>query len=187
LIEQILNSQLDVAFVAESDRLRQDMLNSAVICRETLVLVTAANHPAVLTGADLQVTNPLGFSQGCHYRLRLELWLREQGISEAAPQEFGSFQAILGCVCAGMGIALLPENVVSQYAQSFAIRSHAIAPALGEVNTLMIWLKSREASRVICCFKDFVGDYYALPTRLKRVDICVASGKLARDNENDYR
>ncbi|WP_413738316.1 LysR substrate-binding domain-containing protein [Sodalis sp. RH21] len=158
LTAQVLNSELDVAFVAENDGIRHDLLNSAVLCRETLVLVTAAGHPDVLTGADLQVTNPLAFRQGCNYRLRLEHWLWEQGISEAAPQEFGSFQAILGCVAAGMGIALLPENVVCQYEQGFSIRSHGITPAIGEVDTLMIWLKSRETSRVLRCFKDFVSE-----------------------------
>lgn len=156
LVKQVLESELDIGFVADNGMLNHEQLNSAILCRETLVLVTSADHPNVMSGADLRVHKPLAFHQGCNYRSRLVLWLQEQGIDNAVPQEFGSFQAILGCVAAGMGIAMLPENVVKQYEQSLDIRCHSITPAIGEVDTLMIWLKSREASLVVRRFKDFV-------------------------------
>lgn len=158
LVQQILNNELEIAFVADHPALHtaNSPLQSHALCQETLVLVTAAEHREVITGADLQVTRPLVFVKGCNYRSRLEEWLQLQSVDSADPLEFGSFQAILGCVSAGMGIALLPESVVRQHASHFPIRSHAIAPQIGNVNTMMIWLKSRGVSRVLNRFVSFI-------------------------------
>lgn len=158
LVQQILNSELDIAFVADHHGLHAEnsRLQSQVLCQETLVLVTAAEHQDVTTGSDLKVTRPLVFVKGCNYRARLGQWLRLQNVDYADPLEFGSFQAILGCVSAGMGIALLPESIVRQYEGNFPIRWHSITPEIGNVNTVMIWLKNREVSRVLNCFVSFV-------------------------------
>lgn len=158
LVQHILNNELEIAFVADHQGLHMENspLQSHVLCQETLVLVTAAEHQNVITGADLQVTRPLVFVKGCNYRSRLGEWLHLQRVDYADPLEFGSFQAILGCVSAGMGITLLPERVVRQYENNFPIRSHTITPQIGNVNTMMIWLKSREVSRVLNRFVSFI-------------------------------
>ena len=157
-MQHILNNELEIAFVADHQGLHMENspLQSHVLCQETLVLVTAAEHQNVITGADLQVTRPLVFVKGCNYRSRLGEWLHLQRVDYADPLEFGSFQAILGCVSAGMGITLLPERVVRQYENNFPIRSHTITPQIGNVNTMMIWLKSREVSRVLNRFVSFI-------------------------------
>ncbi|HGW6103408.1 TPA: LysR family transcriptional regulator [Citrobacter werkmanii] len=158
LVQHILNNELEIAFVADHQGLHTENspLQSHILCQETLVLVTAAEHRDVITGADLKVSRPLVFVKGCNYRSRLGQWLRLQGVDYADPLEFGSFQAILGCVSAGMGIALLPESVVRQYEHNFPIRSHTITPQIGNVNTMMIWLKNREVSRVLNRFVSFI-------------------------------
>ena len=158
LMQQVSNNELDVVFVADHQKLHDEnsSLQSQILCQETLVLVTAAEHPAVTQGTDLQVTNPLVFVKGCNYRSRLEQWLESLGVEHSTPLEFGSFQAILGCVSAGMGIALLPESVVRQYEGNFSIRSHAISPQIGNVNTMVVWRKNREISPVINCFISFM-------------------------------
>lgn len=158
LMQQVNNNELDIAFVADNPRLHDEnsSLQSQILCQETLVLVTAADQRAVTCAADLQITRPLVFVKGCNYRSRLEQWLESLGIEHATPLEFGSFQAILGCVSAGMGIALLPESVVRQYEDNFSIRSHAISPQMGRVNTLIVWHKNREISPVISGFISFM-------------------------------
>lgn len=158
LMQQVSNNELDFAFVADNPTLHDEnsSLQTQIFCQETLLLVTVADHPAVAKGGDLQVTKPLVFVKGCHYRSRMEQWLESQGVAHSTPLEFGSFQAILGCVSAGMGIALLPESVVRQYENSFSIRRHAISPEMGNVNTLMVWRKSRAISPAIRCFVSFL-------------------------------
>ncbi|MFP1890444.1 LysR family transcriptional regulator [Lonsdalea quercina] len=156
LVEKVLNGQLDIAFVADHGPLPYDLLGCIPVWREKLVLVTAKDHADVVTADDLQVTKPLAFARGSYYRSRFEQWISQQNLAGAGLQEFGSFQAILGCVASGMGISLLPESVVRRYAQSFAVRGHAIDPAIGEIDTLMIWLKSRASGWGSSAFRQFV-------------------------------
>lgn len=49
----------------------------------------------------------LAFSQGCCYRLRIELRLASQGRASARIMELGTPDAILGCVAVGMGFILM--------------------------------------------------------------------------------
>ncbi|HFZ8994955.1 TPA: LysR substrate-binding domain-containing protein [Citrobacter freundii] len=175
LVQQVIDSELDIAFVADHNGLytENSPLQTQILCQEKLVLVTTAEHQDVRTGADLQVTRPLVFVKGCNYRSRLKQWLQSQAVACSAPLEFGSFQAILGCVSAGMGIALLPESVVRQYESHFPIRSHPIAPQTGQVNTMMIWRKNREISRVLNCFVSFIAKSELQPRSLaEKVKIC---------------
>jgi hypothetical protein len=48
-----------------------------------------------------------------------------------------------------------PKSVVRQY-EGFSIRSHAISPQIGNVNTMVVWRKNREISPVINCFISFM-------------------------------
>lgn len=65
-------------------------------------------HPSELPAerADQAFT----FAAGCVCRERLDLLLRERRIG-ARIVELGSVEAILGCVAAGLGVALLPETL----------------------------------------------------------------------------
>ena len=49
---------------------------------------------------------------GCSYRQRLESLLAARGVVGVRLLEFGTLEAILGCVAAGLGITLLPRIVV---------------------------------------------------------------------------
>lgn len=66
LVQHILNNELEIAFVADHQALHTENspLQLHILCQETLVLVTAAEHRNVITGADLKVTRPLVFVKG---------------------------------------------------------------------------------------------------------------------------
>lgn len=67
-----------------------------------LALLRPAGIPAETAG------QAFTFAAGCVCRERLDLLLRERRIG-ARIVELGSVEAILGCVAAGLGVALLPE------------------------------------------------------------------------------
>lgn len=54
----------------------------------------------------------IAFSVGCSYRRTLEEWLAHSKVIPERVLEFGSYQAIVVCVAAGFGIALVPHSVV---------------------------------------------------------------------------
>jgi DNA-binding transcriptional LysR family regulator len=50
---------------------------------------------------------------GCPHRKRLEAWYERRGAWPERTIELGSYHAMLGCVIAGMGAALLPRSVLA--------------------------------------------------------------------------
>jgi DNA-binding transcriptional LysR family regulator len=107
LVADVLEYRMDGALVAGLIA-HSDLAEEAVF-REELMLVTA---PALRGLDDLARQHNLRiivFRRGCAYRRHLEDLLDRRGIQTAQPLEFGSLDAILGCVAAGLGVTLLPK------------------------------------------------------------------------------
>jgi DNA-binding transcriptional LysR family regulator len=78
------------------------------------------------------------FRVGCSYRTRLDNLLNKAGILVAQPLEFGSIEAILGCVAAGVGITLLPKGVAAAAWRDGQVAVHELEPEVSEVQTVFI-------------------------------------------------
>ena len=76
---------------------------------EELVIVAAANHPPIGKKGSLPRTI-IVFEHGCPHRKRLEDWYASRREMPERTIELASYHAMLGCVVAGMGIALLPKG-----------------------------------------------------------------------------
>jgi DNA-binding transcriptional LysR family regulator len=120
LTADVAECRLDGAFVAGP--VDHPDLYCETIFHEELVLVT----PRTMRSIE------------CSYRVRLESLLSDMGIVTATPLEFGSLDAIVACVAAGIGITLLPRGVVSSAAEQDLVTIHTIAPDKAHVETLFI-------------------------------------------------
>jgi DNA-binding transcriptional LysR family regulator len=136
LTRDVIECRLDGAFVAGP--LDYPDLHSHAVFREELVLVTARTVPSLDSLSALPDLKTIVFRLGCSYRQRLEALLAEMGILVFAPLEFGSIDAILACVAAGVGVTLLPRAVVSAAADRYALAIHTLAPEKAHVETLFI-------------------------------------------------
>jgi DNA-binding transcriptional LysR family regulator len=117
---------------------RHPDLAEEAIFREELMLVTA---PALRRMDDLDRERDLKiivFRRGCSYRQHLEDLLARRGIQTAQPFEFGSLEAILGCVAAGVGITLLPKAVITSLCREGRIAAHELPPEQARVDTMFI-------------------------------------------------
>ncbi|MNT32226.1 HTH-type transcriptional regulator GltR [compost metagenome] len=56
----------------------------------------------------------------------MEEWLRSRGIFTFNVMEFGTLEAIIGGVTAGLGISLLPKSVISRIAEAGLVQLHPI-------------------------------------------------------------
>lgn len=131
LLADLLAGQIDCAFVAGLPP--QARLSGWPVFREELVLVSVAPLAAFPTAEQLSSTPFLAFRQGCSYRQRIELLLASQGITAVQIMELGTLDAILGCVAAGMGYALLPQAVVAAQQARFGVHSCPLPPALATI------------------------------------------------------
>jgi DNA-binding transcriptional LysR family regulator len=131
-------------------------LTEEVMLREELMLVTA---PAFRNVGDLAKRRDLKiivFRRGCSYRQRLENILAQHGIQTAQPLEFGSLDAIIGCVAAGVGVTLLPKAVVLPAWRDGRVMAHELPPEQARVDTLFIRRKDTHLTSTLAAFLDIV-------------------------------
>lgn len=144
LVAAVVQHQLDAALVA-APVLHPQLLTRPVIAEE-LALISAADWPSIDGPAALASRGPVAvftFRDGCSYRQRLIDWLRNSGVAISRINEFGTFEAILGCVAAGMGIGLLPQSVLGPHLAARTLRTHPTPPQVAQAQTLLIWHRER--------------------------------------------
>lgn len=136
LVTAVARVRLDGAFVAGPQN--HPDLEAETISREELVLVTPSALRSLKRLESIQSLKTIVFSLGCSYRQRLESLLADMGVRTAAVLEFGSMDAIISSVAAGIGITLLPRSAVSNVAAQNLVAIHPIASEMAHVETLFI-------------------------------------------------
>jgi DNA-binding transcriptional LysR family regulator len=139
LVTSVLDGTLDGAFVAGP--IDHAELDTLVAFREELVLITARRFDsltALRAGTPESGPTALVFRIGCTYRHRLEQLFVEFGWPSAARCELGTLDGMIGCVAAGMGVALLPRAVIERSELSNNIGIHVLKPSQARVETLFI-------------------------------------------------
>ncbi len=106
LMQQVLDHKVDGAFVygpVEHTDIRQ-----IPVSRDELVLISSQEG----TAEDVLRQPMLFFGAGCSHRARVKRLLEEAGIQNQKIIEFGTLEAIIRGVSAGLGTALLPRSAV---------------------------------------------------------------------------
>ncbi|MGJ4859016.1 LysR family transcriptional regulator [Labrys sp. La1] len=152
LLDEVIACRLEGAFVAGP--VSHPELHQQVVFREELVLVTARNLRSPDELASVPELKTIVFQVGCSYRQRLETLLAERGIVTARPLEFGSLEAIISCVSAGVGVTLLPGSVVAGAWQEGRIAIHKLPPERAEVDTLFVRRADGYVSSALSAFLD---------------------------------
>jgi len=138
LAAAILAGQLDAALVAEP--IAEAPFEKIFVFEEEPVIVSAAGQPLVGKKGDFPKTM-VAFEHGCPHRKRLETWYAKHGEMPERIIELGSYHAMLGCVAAGMGIALLPKSVLTTFPESRRLAVHHLPSGENRSETVLIWRK----------------------------------------------
>ncbi|MEG7379148.1 LysR family transcriptional regulator [Bacillus subtilis] len=149
LIDKVLRYELDGAFIG--CECNHPELVSYPAFEEEPVVVSAAS----VSNAEEAITKPiLVYSTGCSYRETLEKWLRSAGVTQPVIMEFGTLEAIIGGVTAGLGISLLPRTVVQKHEAEGSIRLYPLPKALRQMKTEFIVRKDSFISSALRTFMD---------------------------------
>jgi DNA-binding transcriptional LysR family regulator len=109
--------------------------------------------PADLAGQTLLLTEA-----GCGYRAKLDRVLALQNIRPGNITEFSSVEAIKQCICAGMGLALLPAIVVSRELRQNQFKAlHWDGPKL-DIATHVLWHRDKWVSPAMAAFLELIKD-----------------------------
>ena len=136
LIDAVLEHRLDGAFVCGP--VDHPDLAEELAFREELALVTGRAVHSLDDLASHRHLKIVVLRAGCSYRQRLESILAKRGVVGLRRLEFGTLQAILGCVKAGLGVTLLPKSVVSDAWRAGEVAVHDLPPDEAQVDTLFI-------------------------------------------------
>lgn len=136
LVSDVLEYRLDSAFVAGP--VEHLELDHIPVFHEELVLVTPRSVRSLDDLATVPHLQTIVFRIGCSYRQRLDSFLAGRGLLARMPLEFGSIDAILGCISAGVGLSLLPKGVVASAWRDGRVSIHELPPEESIVTTEFI-------------------------------------------------
>ncbi|MBI5258514.1 MAG: LysR family transcriptional regulator [Burkholderiales bacterium] len=137
LLQKVLDYRLEAAFVSEP--FTAPGLQSQAVFEEELVLVTARSHPPVTRASDLGRSTLLAFAQGCSYRKRLEDWFGAANVLPERVLEFASYPAIIACVAAGTGCAIVPVSVLQALRAGSDVGQHTLPERVRRNRTHLVW------------------------------------------------
>lgn len=151
LVAQVLERQLDGAYVCGP--VNHPDLVAEPFVREELVMLTSpcVDIDKLITKPDLKI---VVLKAGCSYRLRLEALLARRGIVGVRMLEFGTLEAIVSCVSAGIGMTLLPRAMFDTVWERKRVRIHPLPDGEGWVETVFIRHREALASSALRAFLD---------------------------------
>lgn len=124
LITQVQIGKLDAAIVAEPFFPRE--LNSIPLFVEELVLIAAKRLENIPLTEWIEQENVIVFPEGCSYRKQFESWLTPEVFNQKAKWEVQSYHAIIACVSAGAGCAIVPMSLLASSAYQNEVSCHPI-------------------------------------------------------------
>lgn len=149
LVAEALEGRVDGAFVCGP--VAHPELREEVMFREELTLLTATSVSSLDEAWSGEVRIVV-LRAGCSYRQRLEALLARRDVAVKRVLEFGTLEAIFGCVAAGLGITLLPRALIGPVWAAGQVNLHALAAEDARVETVFIRRRDGFASSALKAF-----------------------------------
>ena len=143
LVEKVLSGELDL--VMASDPPDDPRLERVKCFEEELVLILPRewenNNPLPET------LTMVGYSRGCSYRHRLEKWLARHNHVCERVTEIPSHFTMIGCVIAGMGLAMVPRSVLALH-QTEGLTLKTVDEDIAFAPTYLVYRKDNPSSAI---------------------------------------
>ena len=146
LTAAVLARGVEAAFVAEVPAGNE--FACVRLFRERLVIISALEHGPIRRPQDVDGDSVIAFPNGCAYRRVLQHWLGSDRVGSVRVLELSSYHAIVACVAAGTGIALVPESVLATV-QHADVARHALPKVHGQVTTPLIWRSADQSPALV--------------------------------------
>lgn len=135
LIDRLGRGEIDAAFIAEP--VPTTDFDQRPVFVESLVLIGPGNAPIGGRAGDLDGRTIVAFEEGCAYRRYLHEWLLEQGIAPSRTLSVGSYLALIACVAAGAGYAVVPQSVLATVRCGDEVRRHSLPGKYAAIRTML--------------------------------------------------
>ncbi len=146
LVKEVLQYNLDGEFI--TDTIDEPKIAQESLIHEELVLISNKGHPPINTLKDLKKNTILVFNPGCTYRRKMEAWVKEEGVV-VRKVEFGTIEGMIGCVKAGLGVALVSKLIAQQLNSGKKLMFHPVPGEYRFVKTVFIRRKDIPVSNAL--------------------------------------
>ncbi len=162
LVKQVLEFRLEGAFVCGP--VAHPEIEETLAFRERLAILTAPSESDLEALFHRPLLKIVVLRRGCSYRQRLENILARRGIVNLRILEFGTIEAILGSVAAGIGITLLPMGLIETMGSRHRVAVHDLPLASASVDTVFIRRRDAPPSSALAAFlaRDFAPREHAI-------------------------
>lgn len=137
LLNRVMNFEVEAAFISEPFNI--DGLSTQKAFAEELVLIAPTNMQVTADPQHLRDRTIIAFPAGCSYRRILEDWLSAEKVVAARVMELASYHAIVACVAAGSGVAIMPRSVLRAVRAENEVRALDLPAKVARVHTHLIW------------------------------------------------
>jgi DNA-binding transcriptional LysR family regulator len=144
LVARVMSGDIEAAFVAEP--FTAQGLEMQLAFSEELALIAPKGFAEIRSAKDAAHLPVLAFASGCSYRRRLEAWLGRAGVSPERVMEYGSYHAIVACVAAGAGIAVVPKSVLRAVRPQREVRIYPLPRDIAAAKTQLVWRQGHRSS-----------------------------------------
>ena len=144
LVSRVHKEEVEAAFVAEPFNANGLEIQTAFV--EELVLITPKSFGQVRSAKDIGNRTVIAFSTGCSYRQRLETWLGASKVLPDRVMEFQSYHAIIACVAAGSGLAVVPRAVLELTRADRNVAMTALPARIAKTRTQLVWCREHHSA-----------------------------------------
>lgn len=146
LMQRLQDFDIEIAFIAEP--VSFDKIEIVPVFEEKLILVAPKSFPSLGNVTDISGKTVVAFEVGCAYRRYLEEWLLESGIVPGNVMSVGSYLAILACVSAGTGYAVIPQSVLDVVASKGQLQYFPLKGKMAHIKTLLCWRSDYRSAKL---------------------------------------
>jgi len=146
LMDRLLNYDIEIAFVAEP--VSFDAINTQPVFEEKLMLVAPLSFPPLKNTNEISGRTVVAFETGCAYRRYLEEWLLDSGIVPGGTIAVDSNLALLACVSAGTGFAVVPQSILDMVATKGQFQIHSLPKNVSQIKTLLAWRVDYQSTKL---------------------------------------
>jgi len=163
LVAQVAAGEVEGAFVCGP--VRHPDLVAETVLEEELALLSAPGLRSVREAIGAPGLRIVVLRAGCSYRQVLEQWLARHGVPQPRVMEFGTLEAVVSCVAAGLGVTMLPRGLLGPVWQSGRVAMHGLPPREGRVETQFVRRRDAYVSAALTAFLDMVRTRHAVGVR----------------------